>query len=120
MNELEEQLSVILGKALSVAEQSGEFIIEQAPLLLQEFYQWKLASNIMGCLLFIPFLIMFMRSYKRMMAEECFDDNPINIFGTVFGGIGLVVGVVLFISCTYNIVYMTVAPKLYLIEYFVK
>jgi hypothetical protein len=118
MNELEEQLSVILGKALSVAEQSGEFIIEQAPILLQEFYQWQLASYIMSCLLFIPFLIMFMRSYKSGMDDSF--DNPIHIFGVMFGGVGSMVGFVMLIEGIYNIVFMTVAPKLYLIDYFVK
>jgi len=42
---IEELLKPIIEKALKVAEQSGEFIIEQSPLLLQEFYKWHTTKH---------------------------------------------------------------------------
>ena len=50
MNELENTLNEILKKALEVAEKTGEFAIEQAPLLLQEFYMWHITESIILCL----------------------------------------------------------------------
>ena len=109
MSKLEEQLSVILEKSLSIAEKSGEFIIEQAPLLLQEFYQWHTASHIMGSLLFLLTLIPFIIFYKK--ADE--------IMAVIFGTLSLFTIIVSMVNI-YKLVFITVAPKLYLIEYFVK
>ena len=48
MNEkLENLLGQLVEKDIEAAEKTGEFIIEQAPLLLQEFYRWHIAKNIL-------------------------------------------------------------------------
>ena len=119
MSKLEEQLSVILEKSLSIAEKSGEFIIEQAPLLLQEFYQWHTVSHIMGSLLFLLTLIPFIIFYKK--ADWIgFDGNEFHeTLSFIFGGIS-VLTILISVIHIYRLVFITVAPKLYLIEYFVK
>ena len=117
MNKLEEQLSIILEKSLNVAEKSGEFIIEQAPLLLQEFYQWHTASHIMSSLLFLLTLIPFIIFYKK--ATWQYGDDFYEIMSTIFGVLSLCTITVSIINI-YKLVFITVAPKLYLIEYFVK
>jgi hypothetical protein len=117
MNKLEEKLSTILEKALNVAEKSGEFIIEQAPLLLQEFYQWQTASHIMGVCLFIFPLILFMYFYKT--AEWDYSDSFEEVMAIVFGVISLIT-VIASIVNIYYLCFILIAPKLYLIKYFVK
>ena len=117
MNELEKQLSTILEKALDVAEKSGDFVIEQAPLLLQEFYQWHIASHIMGACLFIVPLIIFICFYKK--AEWDYTDTFPEIMCIIFGVISAVTIITSMVSM-YNLVFIYVAPKLYLIEYFIK
>ena len=54
----DEVLSEVVKKALIVAEKTGDFVIEQSPLLLQEFYRWHICANIFGILLgiFLCFL----------------------------------------------------------------
>jgi hypothetical protein len=117
MNELEKQLSTILEKALNVAEKSGDFVIEQAPLLLQEFYQWHTASHIMGACLFIVPLILFIYFYKT--AEWDYNDSFKEVMSILFGVVSLVTIIVSIVNI-YFLVFISVAPKLYLIEYFVK
>ena len=118
MNKLEEQLSTILEKALNVAEKSGEFIIEQAPLLLQEFYQWHTAYHIMGSLLFLITLIPFIVFYKKADWDS-YEDEFNQIMSILFGVFSLCTIIVSIINI-YKLVFITVAPKFYLIEYFVK
>ena len=117
MSKLEEQLSVILEKSLSIAEKSGEFIIEQAPLLLQEFYQWHTVSHIMGSLLFLLTLIPFIIFYKK--ADFEYMDGFYEIMSVLFGIFSFIT-IITSIVNIYELVFITVAPKLYLIEYFVK
>jgi F0F1-type ATP synthase assembly protein I len=117
MSKLEEQLSVILEKSLSIAEKSGEFIIEQAPLLLQEFYQWHTATHIMGSLLFLLTLIPFIYFYKA--AEWDYGDSFKEVMSITFGT-GSILTIIVSIVNIYQLAFITVAPKLYLIEYFVK
>jgi len=47
----DEVLSKVVEKALIVAEKTGNFVIEQTPLLLQEFYKWHITESILGILL---------------------------------------------------------------------
>ena len=115
--DLEKQLSTILEKALNLAEKSGEFAIEQAPLLLQEFYKWHTASYVMGSLLFIVPLILFIFFYKK--ADWDYGDSFTEIMCVAFGILSLVTIIISLINI-YNLVFILVAPKLYIIEYFVK
>ena len=75
MNNLEEQLAKILEKALSVAEQTGEFAIEQAPLLLQKFYTWHISKNILLMFLGILIFVSLRRISFKMLPTEA--DNEL-------------------------------------------
>jgi len=67
----DEVLSEVVKKAVVLAEKTGNFIIEQAPDILQEFYNWKIISYIMGILLsIIIFLIGRYIPYLWLTKEE--------------------------------------------------
>ena len=65
----DEVLSKVVEKALNVAEKTGDFVIEQAPLLLQEFYAWHIYSSIFfvfaGVMLWFSF-----KNYKLFVSED--------------------------------------------------
>jgi len=120
MNEkLENLLAQIVEKAMEAAEKTGEFIIEQAPLLLQEFYRWHLIKNVLA--LIVWFIISsisiwgFVKLFKFIKKEDTamYPVLMFFIFPFGFGFYGLYESI-------YNILYITIAPKLYLIEYFIK
>lgn len=129
MKELESQLSVVIEKAIKVAEKTGEFVIEQAPLLLQEFYKWHIAKSVMFILLsfaifiigrYLPYLwldeysdVDDFKFFKKSGDESGFFAFAFFIAFTAFSSM-------MFFSSIYKLTYISVAPKLYLIEYFVK
>jgi hypothetical protein len=136
MNELEKQLSKILEKALNVAEKSGEFVMEQAPLLLQEFYKWHILSYILGIFLgvliyisgrYLPYLWLNKESTGKFSVRffKKWNTNGDNISkdpsaAWIIFTLTTISSVSIILVKTYKLMYILVAPKLYLIEYFVK
>lgn len=124
----DEVLSEVVKKAVVLAEKTGNFIIEQAPDILQEFYNWKIISYIMGILLsIIIFLIGRYIPYLWLTKEEShyYSDRFFNRYGSdgVIGAyitfaITTITFSILFITNLYNLIFIITAPKLFLIEYF--
>lgn len=115
MKNTDEALGKLIEKGIEVAEQTGKFVIDQAPDLIKEFYMWQLWSNIaMVILMTITGFILYKVSKKF---TEDFDDDPIRyLFHILF----LLFPVILGVVSAYKVFYILVAPKLFLIEYFVK
>lgn len=140
----DEVLSKVVEKALNVAEKTGEFVIEQAPLLLQEFYQWHICKAIFMALLWFGIFFLIQRlsnllsfSDEKMIPEEnrkkyfkkrdgrfyysSYRDGDSEAYafsiGIKIASYFTFIGVAVFL---YDLVFILVAPKLYLIEYFIK
>ena|SRR5690606_28033239 len=128
MKELETVLSEIVKKAIEVAEKTGEFAIEQAPLLLVEFYRWNLIKNIFVALVIALGIFILWKIFKSCGSVEekdskilnkYYDDYFLIVFGTP-SVILVIIGILFFVKSLYNIIFILTAPKLYLIEYFIK
>ena len=129
MNKLEEQLAIVVEKSIAVAEKTGEFVIETAPELLQEFYTWHLAKNCFWLVLVSVGLYLLAR-LPYIWCEKEKDDNytekylgrwmnNYEIVGSwVYFAIAMAIGSIIIAVKIYNILFILVAPKLYLIEYF--
>jgi len=61
MREIEYKLKELLLKGLEAAEQTGEFLIDQAPELLEEFYRWHFTRHVF--LIFLSILIFVVVRY---------------------------------------------------------
>lgn len=137
MNNLEEQLAKVIEKAIEVAEQTGQFVIEQAPDLLQEFYRWHLTKSIVFCIiaviLFWIGVFIFRKSGRKENTFKVYPEDSTIFMGKYYNswdGFVLVSYIVtpalsiisffLFFSSLYKIIFILTAPKLYLIEYFIK
>ena len=128
----DEVLSEVVKKALIVAEKTGEFAIEQAPLLLKEFYSWHIAKNSLGILLGILTIILGynLRKLWAKKVDENYDKDWGEVVINGYASEGFTTwltiilsscfGLALLIKSTYSLVFILVAPKLYLIEYFIK
>lgn len=133
---MNEQLEILIKKAIEAAEKTGEFVIDQAPDVLQEFYRWHLISNAFTAVILILATIAIWKMFKAIgrKSEDDFCSYTDTVFlfgkhyetltgimllvmGVIFGG-GLTLGFA--IQSIYNVVFIYVAPKLYLIEYFIK
>lgn len=132
LQETDKVLSQIVKKALFVAEKTGEFAIEQAPLLLQEFYNWHIASSIFFIAVFLIISIVSIRlPYLWLTNKTKSNSYELKYFGRygdeqevalswcicVFGCIATTICL---FSNLYDLVFILIAPKLYLIEYFIK
>jgi len=129
LSKTDEVLSKAVEKGIAFAEKTGNFVIEQAPDLLQEFYNWHICSNIFGICLglllcFLGYKIPFLWITKK--EKEYFDDKYFNRYseeafvGWIVFSIFNLIGLIFLFHSIYELVFILVAPKLYLIEYFIK
>ncbi len=140
----DEVLAEVVKKALVVTEKTGNFAIEQAPLLLQEFYAWHISSAIFMLLLFVALFFLIQRitnlfSYKNeselpkdkkeyyhLKKDGRYYFNDYRDETSQAYEICLIVKILSYYSFIgvvywiYDLVFILVAPKLYLIEYFIK
>lgn len=126
----DEVLSEVVKKALVLAEKTGEFAIEQAPLLLKEFYLWHIWSSVLFILIGIILIILSIKIPHLWLSKEKEDSWDTNFFGKygddgcipawVIFGVSTAIGLCMICSNIYNLTYILVAPKLYLIDYFIK
>lgn len=144
MNEqLEQQVSKVIEKALEVAESTGNFVIEQAPLLLQEFYMWHIVKFSIWILIAISFWLISNKFLKSFGKKESFETDSypgfswskkiqaIEYNGRFFYHNDTVTGIKFFkyfigllcfgiiFNSIYKIVFIIVAPKFYLLDYFI-
>jgi len=132
----DEVLAEVVKKAMVVAEKTGEFAIEQAPLLLQEFYTWHIAKRVF-LILFALSIFLFGRYLPyTWLTKEPTDKNNVRFFKRYNNEIcsymkdpsaswiificTSIISLIIFIVSLYNLVFLLCAPKLYLIEYFIK
>lgn len=134
MNEkLEGQLAKVIEKSLEIAEKTGEFVIDQAPELLREFYMWHTVSAIIEIILclFVFYVLKRIgrsislsenpdsRWYKKIFGRWYETDESPFIFYSSVGGTAFIIFFVVLIYNTMKLIKILVAPKLYLIEYFI-
>ena len=114
MNEdLKEQVSAIVKKAVNIAEQTGEFVIEQAPDLIREFIMFHRVEETAYILLSL--LSMYLIYYISKIVVKI-TNNSVDYLINVLS----IVPIAAFIVCLSDFIKVWVAPKLFLIEYFLK
>ena len=130
---LEEQLSKALEKAIGIAEKTGEFALEIAPELLKEFYAWHLTENIIKLVLSVIWFV-FLRwiiskagigedpeseyssGYEKISGK--YYSHEFLIIGGIFGLSVSIFVALTFVSSLNDVLQIVIAPKIYLIEYF--
>jgi hypothetical protein len=126
---IEEQLKPIIEKAMAAAEATGEFVVDQAPILLQEFYTWHTALHALGCFISLFFMFglpLIMRAIAQKETEGSWTinflgktiDDELGIAFYIIGGFSFIIGVIMFFIDLAGLIKITVAPRLYIIEYF--
>jgi hypothetical protein len=124
----DEVLAEVIKKGLELAQKTGEFVIEQAPDLIKQFYAWSLYQNIFFIILgIIIFLIGRYLPYLWVTDKQEYN-NDIKFFrrwgngGAFFGWavfvISGIVSLIMILMSIYDIMYLVTAPKLYIIEHF--
>ena len=121
MKETDQQLAEILKKGLEAAEKTGNFVVEQAPDLIQQLIVWKTCEYIFLIIISIAFMFSLYKWYKSAMKRyDDFDGFYIKTESFIYGVYAIVVilifGIALFHSF-FNLIQILLAPKIWLIEY---
>ena len=121
MKETDRQLAEILKKGLEAAEKTGNFVVEQAPDLIQQLIVWKTCEYIFLILISIAFMFSLYKWHKSAMKRyDNYDDFCCKIEFFIYCIYAIVVivifGIALFTSF-FNLIQILLAPKIWLIEY---
>ena len=112
-------LASVIQKALEAAETTGQFVIDQAPDLIQQFLSYHLYATVF--LLVISFIITLLcaRGIFSKKHTEYLDDNDMEILKVLYV-IGGLIFCILFLIQVMDLLKILIAPKIYIIEYFVQ
>ena len=121
MKETDQQLAEILKKGLEAAEKTGNFVVEQAPDLIQQLIVWKTCEYIFSILISIAFLFYIYKWCKSAMKRygdlNNFIDEPEFFMFSIYSIVVILMfGTALFTSF-FNLLQILLAPKIWLIEY---
>ena len=121
MKETDQQLAEILKKGLEAAEKTGNFVVEQAPDLIQQLIVWKTCEYIFWILISIAFLFSVYKWHKSAMKRygdlDGFIDEPEFFIYCIYAiAVIVIFGIALFTSF-FNLLQILLAPKIWLIEY---
>jgi hypothetical protein len=125
---MEEKILASFETILAYANQAAEFAAEQAPLVVQELIMWGIASSAfsaaMAAVLSIVFYLTAKKCYRLISAEnekQYSDRNEavqvVSVITGVISGIGIPITALITITSLYDMVYVIVAPRLYVLEY---
>jgi len=142
MNKIEEQLAKIIEKAMLTAEQTGQFVLEQAPDIIQQFLTWRFTYHLFLTFIFLGLMIFIPYAFKQNLSLKTIDNDHNDVYikrkgrlwykdrsvsgssEAYFFYIVIKISSLLFlIGVVINLLevfYIYTAPKVYLIEYFVK
>ena len=121
MKETDQQLAEILKKGLEAAEKTGNFVVEQAPDLIQQLIVWKTCEYIFLILISIAFLFSIYKWYKSAMKRyddlDNFIDKPEFFVFSIYSIVVILIFVIALFQSFFNLFQILLAPKIWLIEY---
>ena len=121
--ELKAQAITALKGIIESAVRVKDFAVEQAPSVIQELLQWKMAESLLvtGFMIFI-ITVLGLISYKTYQKHGFLNSLKDDISGAgalvLFSGVaGAMLGVSSFLISDFVWLQILIAPKVYLIEY---
>ncbi len=131
---MNEKLLKILEQAYDAATKTGDFVIQEGGILIQQFLLWKTFENVFYILLGVFFMVVI-PLFLRSLFKKIDPDDP--IAGCKFLGrttrydwddilpgvaafvttVSVIIGFVMIINHSLNLIKLLVAPNVYLLEY---
>lgn len=117
-DEMKKKLIEYLDKTGSAVDSAGNFVLEQAPDVIQQYLVWEFYSNLILSIIAVLISIFFIRIYSICwkVGEEGKWDNPGPVLGLLIFGIMSIAFFFGSLERVYHMVKVSVAPKIVLIE----
>lgn len=116
---LDASLAKVVEKSLILAEKTGQFVLDEAPDLIKQFLTYEAIEN---CFWFLVSLIIFIFTWRGIFSKKgrkWVYDNDLEML-YVLGGVLLIVFGIFMVDSLLDLIKIIVAPKIYIIEYFVQ
>lgn len=117
----DEAIAKVLETALTGLQKTGEFVVEQAPDLVRQLILWNTAKYaallVLGLLLLIVLGTISYKIAKAGTKSNAYDKDGYWIASSLTGLAGLMSGVPLTITNGLGLLKITLAPKVWLLEY---
>ena len=114
--ELKQQLTQFLAKALDVAEKGIDTTCEQIPMILQEIVSYQIVYGITNFVLAVLFFILLFASIFISRWSEAKDNFTLLIVGIAGSVLSTLLTCVCFVESTI-LIKALVAPRLVILEY---
>lgn len=109
-------LEQFVQKMLSGAEQAGEFAVEQAPLLVQEWLRWQVVDNAMAL---VVFAALAWAAWRFFRVARRWDDEAAQVVGCVAAVAAVAAGLAA-LESMFSLVKVLVAPRVVVLEKFME
>lgn len=136
---MKEQVKLIVEKAIEIAEKTGQFALDQAPDIINQFIKWKITMYSIRIAVFsVLIYITYKLSLNLLSSNEAKEGYNIHKLGRYWNKeskyddyvsyrafiiINIILNIIYIPNIYYSIMYLMQAlffPKIYLIEYFIR
>jgi len=116
----QEILNKFLTEMGELLKSAKDFTVDQAPQVAKEILRYNLASSVAYFLLGVALLVAAAKTFKvlRKFQDDAGDYDVLPIFAWGAYILSIIAGVCMFFCNLSSILKITLAPRLYLIEYF--
>lgn len=118
--ETTEILNGALRKAIEVASKTGEFVVQQAPDVVQQLIVWKTAAyalELVISVVFTAWMVWIIRKLHKSVDYDSYEAPPY-IIGMVFAALfGACSTLFCSLPSAFALLKITLAPKVWLLEY---
>ena len=115
MNEATKQaIEQFIQKILAGAEAAGNFTTEQTPLLVQEWLRWQIVDSAFWLVVGLVILAVSLLTWKRSWKISFDEDIPLIVANFT----GVLLGSLMTVTNTFDLIKVLVAPRVVLLEKF--
>jgi hypothetical protein len=117
--ELQNQTASLVGELITILKDTKQFTLEQAPTVIHELVLWSVTSNILTILLSSIIIYVSYKSIFKWSNQEL-DYGWLSLSKMICSAVGGVVAFtsgICIVNSTFNLLYLIVAPKLWLLSH---
>ena len=115
--ELQQRLKKYMDFIESSVKETGDFVIEQSPLVIQEFLSWYFYSHLFFLIVSVVFGLIFISiAFYALKGPIINDNDDVDIIATIAVCIFSIISILSILYNSYNLIKVTVAPRLVILE----